>query len=349
MRTDHTFFAALTRGRWCLVLVGALSLVTLRCKDRSAPAPGVAQSQPTKAPATVFTYCVVANELGARYSKPTPTLADAKQWMKAPAHARVVEATFRHILIKVGETAAADEQATARKTAEAALARVMRGEDFAKVATAMSEDYGSKSTGGAYPAIRVREFVEPIRAVYEALKPGELSKVLVRTPFGWHVVKKDAATNSEILAAYRSFVGDEAAQKVANEIATRLGSATERSGDLLGVAKGAVRAILGDAAAADEDLAKQVTLTSDSVSPENATKPPCRDLLATPHGAVRIIPYERVGYAVVVAELETDEMRRSRTSTKHDGGEVATDVSFGICRGGHASPTFGSTISKPPR
>ena len=75
-----------------------------------------------------------------------------------------------------------------RARAEAALARVRAGEDFAKVATELSED-GRREAGGEIglkPADRLPDlFVESVKA----LKPGQFTAQPVRSGAGFHVPK----------------------------------------------------------------------------------------------------------------------------------------------------------------
>jgi peptidyl-prolyl cis-trans isomerase D len=93
-----------------------------------------------------------------------------------------------HVLIKVPSVggSAAEDQAKAR--AEAALARIRGGADFALVAKEMSEDPATASRGGDLGMIAAGELVPEVDKVIQSLKPGELGGP-VRSPFGFHVVK----------------------------------------------------------------------------------------------------------------------------------------------------------------
>ena len=57
----------------------------------------------------------------------------------------------QHILVKVDASADAATKAAKKKVAEAALARVNKGEAFEKVAQEVSDDPGSKARGGELP------------------------------------------------------------------------------------------------------------------------------------------------------------------------------------------------------
>lgn len=76
----------------------------------------------------------------------------------------------------------------ARKKAQDLLARVRKGEDFAKLAKENSDDPASKDKGGEYDFFgRGRMVAEFDKAAF-ALKPGEISD-LVETQFGFHIIK----------------------------------------------------------------------------------------------------------------------------------------------------------------
>ena len=95
-----------------------------------------------------------------------------------------------HILIQeqkdsLGKTV--DSMATYEK-AKQVLQRIRNGEDFSKVATEVSQDPGSAPKGGDLGFFDRRRMVQPFDSVAFLLKVGEVSD-LVRTPFGWHVIK----------------------------------------------------------------------------------------------------------------------------------------------------------------
>ncbi|MCY7315703.1 MAG: peptidylprolyl isomerase [Rubrivivax sp.] len=98
------------------------------------------------------------------------------------------EVNVAQILISVPDGADPATLAARRAVAESALARVRGGEDFAKVAQAVSED-GNKARGGEIglrPSSRLPDlFVEATRA----LKPGEITPALVQSGAGFHALK----------------------------------------------------------------------------------------------------------------------------------------------------------------
>jgi peptidyl-prolyl cis-trans isomerase C len=95
----------------------------------------------------------------------------------------------------------------ARKKAESILARVRKGEDFAKLAGEFSDD-GSKEMGGDLEYFSRGRMVPEFEQAAFALKPGEVSD-LVETQYGFHIIKvedrraapvDDPTTQQQILA-----------------------------------------------------------------------------------------------------------------------------------------------------
>jgi peptidyl-prolyl cis-trans isomerase D len=100
----------------------------------------------------------------------------------------------RHILIKVAEGASDDDKKKARDRIEAASKRVApapggAGEDFAKVASELSED-SSQSKGGSLGTFGEGAMVKPFEEAAWALNKGDISGI-VETRFGFHVIKVD--------------------------------------------------------------------------------------------------------------------------------------------------------------
>lgn len=98
----------------------------------------------------------------------------------------------RHVLLKVKPTPDAAEghtDAEAKSMAEAALARIKKGEAFEKVAKEKSED-SSAANGGSLGCFSREQMVEAFSTVAFALAPGATSDV-VKSPFGYHIIKSD--------------------------------------------------------------------------------------------------------------------------------------------------------------
>ncbi|MBU1165024.1 protein translocase subunit SecD [Patescibacteria group bacterium] len=72
------------------------------------------------------------------------------------------------------------------------LKRALSGEDFATLAQEFSQDEGSAAVGGsigwAQRGILVAEYEQ---AIFEDLAVGQISKELVQSQFGFHIIKKD--------------------------------------------------------------------------------------------------------------------------------------------------------------
>jgi peptidyl-prolyl cis-trans isomerase C len=85
-----------------------------------------------------------------------------------------------------GQKDLTDAEALAK--AQALRQRIEGGEDFAKVATAESDDTGSGSKGGDLGVIGHGQTVAAFEEAAFALKPGELSQP-VKSPFGYHLIK----------------------------------------------------------------------------------------------------------------------------------------------------------------
>jgi peptidyl-prolyl cis-trans isomerase D len=95
----------------------------------------------------------------------------------------------RHLLIKLDETTASDEEkATAHKKIDAAAERIKKGEDFAKVAKEVSDDTGSAVNGGELGCVPKGQMVKPFEDAMVSLAAGQVSGV-VQSQFGLHLVK----------------------------------------------------------------------------------------------------------------------------------------------------------------
>ncbi|RTE86892.1 MULTISPECIES: SurA N-terminal domain-containing protein [Gammaproteobacteria] len=89
-----------------------------------------------------------------------------------------------HILVEFG-----DDEAAALAEAEAALARIEAGEDFAEVAADVSDDMFSAQDGGDLGTLE-RGLIDPTfeDAGFELNEQGQVSDV-VRSEFGFHIIK----------------------------------------------------------------------------------------------------------------------------------------------------------------
>jgi peptidyl-prolyl cis-trans isomerase C len=94
----------------------------------------------------------------------------------------------RHILVKVDASATEKDKKAAKKKAEGILKRIKAGEDFAKLAAEVSDDPGSKESGGEIGFFPKGRMVKSFEDAAFALKPGEVSG-LVKTQYGYHIIK----------------------------------------------------------------------------------------------------------------------------------------------------------------
>ncbi len=92
----------------------------------------------------------------------------------------------------------------ADKLASSVLARVKKGEDIAKIMAELSEDPGSAKSGRAYPVDESTNMVPPFKKMALRLDMNETG--LVKTDFGWHIIKRvpppppDKLESADILA-----------------------------------------------------------------------------------------------------------------------------------------------------
>lgn len=95
-----------------------------------------------------------------------------------------------HILIQdiKDSTGKVIDSTTSYNKIKEILTRIKNGEDFSQLATELSEDPGSKPRGGDLGFFDRRRMVQPFDSVAFSLKPGQVSEI-VRTPFGWHIIK----------------------------------------------------------------------------------------------------------------------------------------------------------------
>ncbi|MGH9362322.1 MAG: peptidylprolyl isomerase, partial [Thermoanaerobaculia bacterium] len=96
---------------------------------------------------------------------------------------------LRHILVGVEATATPEDKQKAKTEADAVLAKVKAGGDFAALAKEHSDDPGSKESGGDLNWISKGQTVEPFEKAAFALKDQEVSGV-VESRFGYHVIQR---------------------------------------------------------------------------------------------------------------------------------------------------------------
>lgn len=92
------------------------------------------------------------------------------------------------VLVTVPDGAADSVVAERRARAEAALARIKGGEDFAKVAREVSED-GNKAKGGEIGLRPVDRLPDVFVSATQGLTPGQVAPELLRSGAGFHILK----------------------------------------------------------------------------------------------------------------------------------------------------------------
>jgi peptidyl-prolyl cis-trans isomerase D len=168
-------------------------------------------------------------------------LTDAEVEKYYTEHAKEFEtprqAKAAHILVRVTETGGSEAEDKARAKIADIIRRVKAGEDFAKLARELSEDPGTKASGGELGLVGKGEVVPDFEAAMFALKKGEMTQVPVRTPFGYHVIKvteiheggkkplRDVA--AQIRERQQNEAAEQAAKAKADEMRAKLLSAPD--------------------------------------------------------------------------------------------------------------------------
>jgi peptidyl-prolyl cis-trans isomerase SurA len=91
----------------------------------------------------------------------------------------------RHVLMKPNEL---DDDATVREKLAKLRERILKGEDFAGIASTASEDPGSAPDGGDLGWSGPGTFVPEFDKAIADLKPNEISEPF-KTRYGWHIVQ----------------------------------------------------------------------------------------------------------------------------------------------------------------
>lgn len=179
-------------------------LLVLLIGCAAPPRPPPRAPAPAAVPAPLLIeYVVITRRWVERQIATSPD--DVKAWSEAPENAEAVGAGLRHVVVKD------------RAKAQALLDRVKKGEELATLARQHSEDQESKETGGVYPVEKVEASV---REAWRALDLGAVT--LVQSSTGFHVVRKERASEERIERAYRKAKAPEAQVKLAAELLARL-------------------------------------------------------------------------------------------------------------------------------
>ncbi len=121
----------------------------------------------------------------------------------------------RHILIKIDSSASEEEKKKTKARAEEVLEKLKKGEDFAKLASEVSDDPGTKAKGGDLDFFSKGTMIPAFEEAAFALKPGEISG-LVETEYGYHIIKVEEKKEA-VLEPYEKIkdkVKDQALQEM---------------------------------------------------------------------------------------------------------------------------------------
>lgn len=144
----------------------------------------------------LYTNVVMANQYSeAIQAKVSDANIKAAIIAKDGAKANMNSYVTRHILYAFTDSATGEtkDKKTQKAKADAMLARVKKGEDFATLAKANSEDTGSSSDGGKVEMVPDTLFgaAEYVAAML-TLKPGEVYSKVVESSYGYHIIKLDS-------------------------------------------------------------------------------------------------------------------------------------------------------------
>lgn len=136
-----------------------------------------------------------------------------KEYEKADK-SQYTTASVRHILISTEKR----KPEEAKKLADDILARLKKGEDFAKLAKEYTDDPGSKENGGLYENANVNDWVPEFKKAALTQPINQISDPPVKTNFGYHIIRvekrevkpfekaKAQMKQQELNKAYEKFV-----------------------------------------------------------------------------------------------------------------------------------------------
>lgn len=124
---------------------------------------------------------VLVNAFVQDYLSHNPVSEEAlkKEYELAKTQTGEKEYKARHILVK--------DEAEAKQI----IAQLKKGANFEKIASAKSEDTGSKARGGDLDWSPSNRYVPAFGEALKKLKKGQLADAPVQTQFGWHVIRLD--------------------------------------------------------------------------------------------------------------------------------------------------------------
>ena len=208
--------------------------------------------------------------------------AEMERW--GAANASSLRPDLRHVLVRVPANATPAQEASAKKKATSILAQAKKGADFAKLAKTYSEDPSSKDRGGTLPGASVRTYVEEIQKAYASLAPGELDKELVRTSYGWHVLKKEKPTTANIEVAFRVRKSMAVATALAESLAEKLESRAP-----IHSLENAIREVVGPRAVSDAGALFHGVVSPNDFRQHAKLNDACASMLDVPENEVQLV------------------------------------------------------------
>jgi peptidyl-prolyl cis-trans isomerase D len=183
-------------------------------------------------------YLAVSSEAIRPRMTVTPQEIEARYNQNSQAYSTPEQVRASHILFKLE----GKDEAAVRKQAEAVLAKVKTGTDFAALAKQFSEDDQSKASGGDLDFFGRGAMTQEFEDAAWALEVGKTSEI-IKSPFGLHIIKltdRKAAT-TKTLAEVRGQLEDQLRWEKAQAEAQRIGDESAKEiddpGDLDTVAK----------------------------------------------------------------------------------------------------------------
>ena len=148
-----------------------------------------------------------------------------------------------HVVVSIPQTGGSEAEDKARDKIADVIRRAKAGEDFAKLATEVSEDPGTKSKGGDLGWITKGQMVPAFEVAAFALGRGQISPEPVRTGYGFHAIKvidTRPATKKplkEVAAQIRDRLAAEGADRAAREKADEVKVSLQAAKDFMAEAK----------------------------------------------------------------------------------------------------------------
>jgi peptidyl-prolyl cis-trans isomerase C len=133
------------------------------------------------------------------------------------------EVRARHILFRVADPNDQAASKAAEEKVKSTIERIKKGEDFAKLASALTEDPSGKQDGGDLGYFTKDQMVPEFSEAAFGLDKGQISGP-VKTQFGWHVLKVEDKRMREPppFEKVRSEIEEYASRKAQSDIVTKL-------------------------------------------------------------------------------------------------------------------------------